>query len=93
MKIVNVERKLVDKLVKTCSENIDGNKLMCNVTLNDYQRLCNSCTIYIVLLVIAFLIIIGFSSAYFYFHWYLNRSDTNINTSVNTGVKTDTLIY
>ena len=34
------------------------------------------CAIYIVLSVIAFLIIIGISSAYFYFHWYLKISNT-----------------
>ena len=33
----------------------------------------NSCTIYILLSVIAFLIIMGVSSACFYFHWYLKN--------------------
>ena len=47
-----------------------------NGTLNDYENVCNSCTIYIVLLVIAFLIIIGISSAHFYFYWYLKRINT-----------------
>ena len=42
-----------------------------NGTLNDYEKVCNSCTIYIVLFIIAFLIIIGISSPYFSFHWYL----------------------
>ena len=57
-------KKLVDKLVEECSENIDGNKMI----YNDYGNLCNSCTIYIVLFAIAFLIIIDITSAYFYFH-------------------------
>ena len=57
-------KKLVDKLVEECSENIDGNKMI----YNDYGNVCNSCTIYIELFVIAFLIIIGITSAYFYFH-------------------------
>ena len=57
--------KLIDKLVEECSENIDGNEMI----HNDYGEVCNSCTIYIVLFVISFLIIIGFSSAYFYSHW------------------------
>ena len=72
MKIVTVEKK-VDKLVEECSENIDGNEMICNDTLNDYEKVCNSCTIYMVLFVIVFLIIIDISSAFIYFNWYLKR--------------------
>ena len=45
-------KKLVDKLVEECSENIDENETIYNKTLSDYERLCHSCTIYIVLFVI-----------------------------------------
>ena len=43
--------KLVDKLVEECIEIIDGNKMLHNETLdmiplNDYKKVCNSCTIY-----------------------------------------------
>ena len=62
-----------DKLVEECSEIIDGNKMSYIGTLNDYGKVCNSCNIYIVLFFIAFLIIIGISSAYFYFRWYLKK--------------------
>ena len=61
-----------------------------NETLNDYENVCNSCVIYIVLFVIAFLIIIGISSAFIYFHWYLKKSNISI-TSVNAN--TETVIY
>ena len=64
-------KKPVDKLVKRCSGNIDGNKMMYNNTLGDYGKACNSCTIDFVLFVIAFLIIIGISSVFVYSHWYL----------------------
>ena len=37
--------------------------------INDYERVCNSCAVYIALFVIAFLIIIGIS----YFHLCLKR--------------------
>ena len=57
------KKKLVDKLVKECSEYVDGN----NSTLNGYERVCNSCIIYIVLT------IIGISSAFIYFDWYLKK--------------------
>ena len=39
-------------------------------TVNDHRKVYNSCIKYIVLFVITFLIIIGISGAYFYFHFY-----------------------
>ena len=73
MKNVNAEKKIIDKLVEECSENIDGNEIIFNETLNDYEKVCNSCTVYIVLLVIFFIISISLSSAFIYFHWYLKQ--------------------
>ena len=61
-----------------------------NSTLNDYEKVCNSCTIYIVLFVIAFLISIAIGSMYFYFNWYLKETDINI-TNINPS--TETVIY
>ena len=79
-------KKLVDKLAEECNENIDENEM----THNGYENACNSCTIYIVLFVITFLIIIGISSVFIYVHWYLKTSSTNI-TNINPGTKT--IIY
>ena len=62
--------KLFDKLVEEWSENIDESEMIYNGTLNNYRNVCNSCTIYILLFVTAFLVIISISSAYIYFHWY-----------------------
>ena len=76
---------LIDKLVEECSENIDENELVYNATFNDYEKVCNSCTICIVLLTICFIIDVYISSICFYFHWYLRKS--------NTGVSTETVIY
>ena len=67
-------KNLVDKLVEECSENIDGNEMIYNTTLNDYEKVCNYCTIYIVIFVIFFIISISISSAFIHFHWYLKRS-------------------
>ena len=78
--------KLVDKLVKECSEN----RMAYNGSLNNYRKICNSCTIYIVLLVIAFSIIIGISSAVVYFHWYLKKDNAII---ININSNTETVIY
>ena len=47
-----------------------------NEILNDYEKVINSCTIYIISFVIDFLIIIGISSAFIHFNWYLKRSNT-----------------
>ena len=83
-------KKLISKLVEECSEDINGNEMIYNGTLNNYEKVCNSCTLYITLFAITFLIIIGISSAYFCFHCYLKRSDTNIT---NINANTETVIY
>ena len=64
-------KKLVDKLVEECNEEIDGNEMV----YNDYGNVCTSSTIYTVSFFIVFLIIIGISSAFIYFHWYLKRNN------------------
>ena len=87
MQIVSVEKNLIEKLVEECNEDINGNEMICNTSLN--EKLCNSCTIYVILFATAFLIIITIGSVYIYFYWYLKRSNSSVNTSVNT----ETLIY
>ena len=84
-------KRLIGKLVEECSEDANGNEMIHNVTLNDHRKVCNSCTIYIVLLVIALLIIIGINSAFIYFHWHLKRDSTNSIT--NAYINTETVIY
>ena len=44
MKTINAEKKLDDKLVEEFSENIDENEVI-SITLNDYESVCNTCTI------------------------------------------------
>ena len=65
-------KKLIDKLVEGCSENIHGNELIYNKTLNDYKNVCNFCTIFVILLIF-FIISTGLSCAFVYFHWYLKK--------------------
>ena len=75
--------KIVDKLLEECSKNIDGNKMVHNETLNEillnavpldaiplnvYKKMCNFCTIYIVLLAIFFITSICISSVFIYFY-------------------------
>ena len=71
--------KLVEKLAEECIENIDVNKMLHNDTLNvtplnatplnDYEKVCNSCTIYKVLFAVFFITSICISSVFIYFHW------------------------
>ena len=60
-------------------------------TLNDYKKVCSSCTIYIVLFAIFLIKSTIISSAFTYFHWYLKRS--YVNTVTNINVNTETVIY
>ena len=77
-------KKIVEKLVEECSEDIDGNEMIYNTTLNHYRKVCNSCTIYIALFVTFSITSISISSAHFHFTWDLQRSDTFAHT--NTGI-------
>ena len=63
-------KKFIDKLVEGCSEDIDRNEMIHNATLNDYGRVCNSCAIYIVLLIIIFMIFMVTGSVFIYFYWH-----------------------
>ena len=50
-------KKIIDKLVEECSENIEGNEMLYNETLdaipsNIYRKVCNSCMVCIVLFVV-----------------------------------------
>ena len=61
-----------------------------------YDRLCNTCTIYVALFLIDFLIIQDISGTYLYFQWYLKRDNHNINTGFNTNIDTgnaEILVY
>ena len=83
--------KLVDKLVKECIEIIDGNKMLHNETLdviplNEYKKVCNSCTIYILLFAAFLITSISISSVFMYFHWYLKKD--NVCIKFNPGIQT-----
>ena len=56
-------KRLTDKLVEECSEDINGNKIIYN-----YEETCNSCIIYIVLSVIFLMISLRISSVFIYFY-------------------------
>ena len=89
MKILNAEKKLLDELIEEYSESINENEII-SVNLNDYGSVCGSCAVCIVLFVIAFLMMIGISSAFIYFYWYLKKSNTFV---ININPGTETVIY
>ena len=52
-------KRLIDKLVEECRENIDGSKIIYNSNLKDYGKICSFCVVCIVLLAIFFIIILS----------------------------------
>ena len=73
MKIVNVEKRLVDELVDECDENIDEVKIV-----SESKNKCNSCILYIVLFSIFFIINVGIG-AYFVYYKYPNRNKETVS--------------
>ena len=61
--------KLVDKLVEECIENIDGNEMSYNKTLNEKYATLVEYIFYYLLLIIS----LSISSFLIYFYWYLKR--------------------
>ena len=74
-------KKIIGKLVEECSENINGNEMIYNETLNiisssDNNKTSDSCIVYIVLFSV-FLIINISMAIYVYFFLYLKNESTN----------------
>ena len=67
-------KKIIDKLVEECSENIDGNEMLYNETLDiipsSYSKTFNSCVVYIIFFSV-FLIINISMAIYVYLFLYL----------------------
>ena len=71
---------IIDKLVEECSENIDGNEMLYNETLDiissSDNKTSDSCVVYAILFSV-FLIISISMVIYFYFFLYLKNRSTN----------------
>ena len=48
-------KRQIDKPIQECSKDINGNEMSFNGNLNDHGKVCNSCSVYIVLLIITLL--------------------------------------
>ena len=66
------------------NENLDVTSLN-TIPLNVYKK-CNSCTIYIVLFAVFFIISVCISSVFIYFYWYLKKD--NVSTKFNPSIQT-----
>ena len=73
-------KKLVDKLVEECTETVEEVKIAEHENENTHK--CHSCTPYIVLFLIFFTINVGAGTYFVYFHWYLKKDDTPIETTI-----------
>ena len=69
------KKRLVDKLVHECDENIDETSL---VKINSIKCKHNSCMLYIVLFSIFFIINVGIA-IYCVYYKYMNRSKENVS--------------
>ena len=89
MKIVNAEKKKVDKLIDECTETIKKVKLA-NITIfenGSCER--SSCIVYIVLMIVVFTIFTGITVYLVYYNWSLiknNVSCIKFNTHKETKI-------
>ena len=67
-------KKLVDKLVEECTENIEETRLVEKVSAkNENKHKCSSCTLYNVLFLITFTINVRICIYFVYSHRYLKN--------------------
>ena len=83
-------KKLVDKLVDECTQTVEEVKLA-KITLakNENSCKCKSCTVYIVLMIVFFIICTKTSAYFVYYNWSLVKNASHIKF----GTHTQTTIY
>ena len=67
-----MQKKLVDKLIDECTETIEEVKLA-KITLaeNENENKYSSCTVYIVLMIVIFIVFTGITIYFVYYNWSL----------------------
>ena len=78
MKIVNAEKKLVDKLIDEYTETIEEVKLT-KITLakNENENKYSFYTVYIVLMIVVFTIFNGMTIYFVYYDWSLIKNNVS----------------
>ena len=74
------KKRLADKLVEECTENIEETRL---VEINSTECKHNFCTLQIVLFSIIFRINVVIGIYFLYFHWYLKKDVTRVINLMN----------
>ena len=59
---------MTGELVNESNEYVDGNEMVYNATFNDYEKVCKTCTLYVVFLIMVLIIIMGIGGACLYFY-------------------------
>ena len=78
-------KKLVDKLVEECTENIEETRLVEKTSAeNKNKHKCSFCTLYIVLFSIIFTINVGIGIYFSYFYWYLKKDIPSVEFNTHT---------
>ena len=76
MKIVNAEKKIVDKLIDECIETTEEVKLA-NITLTEYEsgNKYSFCKVYITFTIIVFTSLTGITIYFVYYNWSLTENN------------------
>ena len=78
-------KKLIDKLVEECTENIEETRLVEKTSAkNKNKHKCSFCTLYIVLFSIIFTINVGIGIYVTNFYWYLKKDIPRIEFNTRT---------
>ena len=78
-------KRLINKLVDECTENVEKVKLA-KITSAKYENMhkCSSCTLYIVLFSIIFTINVRIGTYFVYFYWYSKKDVTCVKFGFHT---------
>ena len=86
-----MQKKLVDPLIKECTENIDEIKIVHITFVENKNSYCNSCKMYIVPMTVAFTIFTGVTIYFVYYNWSLIKNNISC-TKFNTHKKNRNLV-
>ena len=65
------------------------NETLNAITLNDYKKVCGSCTLYIVLFAVFFVTRTVISRVFIYVYWYSKRILQMLITNINENCQTN----